>query len=97
MSLYPYTFFSLDGLLDFFSILQIILNDLLERFNRSCTSQSILGGIHHITPTQSINEITYKCGFNNMSNFNPIFKKKKACTPKEFRDTYTSAGVRTFI
>jgi len=50
-----------------------------------------------IETTQSINEIAFKCGFNNMSNFNRIFKKKKACTPKEFRDTYTSSGVRTFI
>ena len=50
-----------------------------------------------IETTQSINEIAYKCGFNNMSNFNRIFKKKKTCTPKEFRDTYNSSGVRTFI
>ncbi|MEJ7736961.1 MAG: helix-turn-helix domain-containing protein [Chitinophagaceae bacterium] len=26
-----------------------------------------------IDTTQSINEIAYKCGFNNMSNFNRIF------------------------
>jgi AraC-like DNA-binding protein len=50
-----------------------------------------------IETTQSINEIAYKCGFNNMSNFNRIFKKKKACTPKEFREAYNSSGVRTFI
>ena len=50
-----------------------------------------------IETTQSVNEIAYKCGFNNMSNFNRIFKKKKACTPKAFRETYTSSGVRTFI
>ena len=50
-----------------------------------------------IETTQSINEIAYKCGFNNMSNFNRIFKKKKNCTPKEFRDAYNSSGVRTFI
>ncbi len=50
-----------------------------------------------IDTTHSINEIAYKCGFNNMSNFNRIFKKKKDCTPKEFREAYTSSGVRTFI
>jgi len=50
-----------------------------------------------IETTQSINEIAYKCGFNNMSNFNRIFKKKKDCTPKEFRQSYSSTGVRTFI
>lgn len=50
-----------------------------------------------IETTQSINEVAFKCGFNNMSNFNRIFKKKKDCTPKEFRETYTSSGIRTFI
>lgn len=50
-----------------------------------------------IDTTQSITEIAYKCGFNNMSNFNRTFKKKKDCTPKEFREAYTSTGVRTFI
>jgi len=50
-----------------------------------------------IDTTQSITEIAYKCGFNNISNFNRIFKKKKVCTPKEFRETYTSTGVRTFV
>jgi len=36
----------------------------------------------------SIAEICYECGFNNLSNFNRIFKKKKACSPKEFRENY---------
>jgi AraC-like DNA-binding protein len=50
-----------------------------------------------IETTQSVNEIAYKCGFNNMSNFNRIFKKKKDCTPNDFRHSYTSVGVRTFV
>jgi AraC-like DNA-binding protein len=50
-----------------------------------------------IDTTQSINEIAYRCGFNNMSNFNRIFKKKKKCTPKEFRLEYNANGVRTFV
>jgi len=50
-----------------------------------------------IDTTNSINEIAYKCGFNNMSNFNRIFKKKKDSTPKEFRQTYTSNGIRKFV
>lgn len=50
-----------------------------------------------IDTTQSINEIAYRSGFNNMSNFNRIFKKKKNCTPKEFRLAYNSTGVRTFV
>lgn len=50
-----------------------------------------------IETTQSVNEIAYKCGFNNMSNFNRIFKKKKDSTPKEFRNSYNAVGVRTFV
>ncbi|MNZ83179.1 HTH-type transcriptional activator Btr [compost metagenome] len=48
-----------------------------------------------IDSTQTVAEIAYKCGFNNISNFNRIFKKKKNCTPKEFRDSFS--GTRVFI
>lgn len=36
----------------------------------------------------SIAEIAFRCGFTNLSNFNRIFKKKKSCTPSEFRENY---------
>jgi AraC-like DNA-binding protein len=49
-----------------------------------------------IDTTQSVAEIAYNCGFNNISNFNRIFKKKKNCTPKEFRLNY-NYGSRVFI
>lgn len=39
--------------------------------------------------THTISEISYGCGFCNMSNFNRIFKKKKGCTPSQFRDENT--------
>lgn len=38
--------------------------------------------------THSVAEISLTCGFNNLSNFNRIFKKKKGCTPREFRENY---------
>ena len=38
--------------------------------------------------THSIAEVSLTCGFNNLSNFNRIFKKKKGCTPREFRENY---------
>lgn len=41
-----------------------------------------------VDSTMSVAEICYDCGFNNLSNFNRIFKKKKACSPKEFRENY---------
>jgi AraC-like DNA-binding protein len=48
-----------------------------------------------IDTTQSIAEIAFKCGFNNMANFNRTFKNKKGYTPKEFRENYV--GKRIFI
>lgn len=48
-----------------------------------------------IDTTHSIAEISYNCGFNNISNFNRIFKKKKGCTPSEFRQNFS--GTRIFI
>lgn len=48
-----------------------------------------------IDTNSTVAEIAYKCGFNNISNFNRIFKRKKFCIPKEFRETYT--GNRVFI
>ncbi|MEO5907977.1 MAG: AraC family transcriptional regulator [Ginsengibacter sp.] len=50
-----------------------------------------------IETTHSINEIAYKCGFNNMSNFNRVFKRKKGTTPNDFRHSYASVGVRSFV
>jgi Transcriptional regulator containing an amidase domain and an AraC-type DNA-binding HTH domain len=49
-----------------------------------------------IDTTQSVAEVAYNCGFNNISNFNRLFKKKKGCTPREFRESY-SYGSRVFI
>ncbi|MBC6612462.1 MULTISPECIES: helix-turn-helix domain-containing protein [Hymenobacter] len=48
-----------------------------------------------IDTTHSVAEVAYKCGFNNISNFNRIFKKRKSCTPKEFRQNFS--GTRIFI
>jgi AraC-like DNA-binding protein len=42
-----------------------------------------------INTTHSIAEIAYQSGFNNISNFNRIFKKHKLCVPKDFRKAYT--------
>ncbi|MCQ2141250.1 MAG: AraC family transcriptional regulator [Bacteroidales bacterium] len=41
-----------------------------------------------VDSTQNISEICYSCGFNNLSNFNRIFKEKKGMAPKEFRALY---------
>jgi AraC-like DNA-binding protein len=49
-----------------------------------------------IDTNQSIAEVAYNCGFNNISNFNRLFKKKKGCTPKQFREDYSYEN-RVFI
>lgn len=48
-----------------------------------------------IDTNQSVNEIAYRCGFNNLSYFNRLFKSFKHCTPKEFREKFS--GTRVFV
>lgn len=64
-----------------------------ERTGRNLTHYLIDTRLGHATrlladTTRSVMEICYDCGFNNLSNFNRLFKKKKGCTPKEFRENY---------
>ena len=40
-----------------------------------------------------IAEIAFKCGFNNISNFNRVFKHKKLCTPQKFRETFSTGKI----
>ncbi|MCW3805373.1 AraC family transcriptional regulator [Plebeiibacterium marinum] len=48
-----------------------------------------------IETNKSVSEICFECGFNNISNFNRIFRKKQNCTPSEFRTNFT--GVRNVL
>lgn len=41
-----------------------------------------------VDTTQSIAEVAYSCGFNNLSNFNRLFHKIRGLTPSQFRSTY---------
>lgn len=41
-----------------------------------------------VNTADTISEICYSSGFNNVSNFNRLFKKNKNFTPKEFRKVY---------
>ncbi len=41
-----------------------------------------------VDTTQNISEICYACGFNNLSNFNRIFKAKRGYTPRDFRTLF---------
>ena len=48
---------------------------------------------HLVDSSKTISEISYECGFNNLSNFNRIFKKRKGFTPKEFRENYSKMRI----
>ncbi len=41
-----------------------------------------------VDSARTVAEVCYDCGFNNLSNFNRMFKRKKGCSPKEFRESY---------
>ena len=41
-----------------------------------------------VDAAKSISESGVDFGFINLSNFNRIFKKKKGCSPSEFRENY---------
>lgn len=41
-----------------------------------------------VDTTDSVSEICYSCGFNTLSNFNRLFRKRKGCNPTEFREKY---------
>ncbi|MBQ8070693.1 MAG: helix-turn-helix domain-containing protein [Bacteroidales bacterium] len=46
-----------------------------------------------VDTTKNISEICYGCGFNNLSNFNRVFKSKRGVTPREFRSMYKKSKV----
>ncbi|MBQ2172720.1 MAG: helix-turn-helix domain-containing protein [Bacteroidales bacterium] len=46
-----------------------------------------------VDTTTSISEICYACGFNNLSNFNRIFKARRGYTPRDFRALFTKNRV----
>ena len=70
------------------------------RFIKQCTGKSFINCLNDIRigavcrdlvelPTATVSEIAYKNGFNNLSNFNRIFRRKKGMTPQDFRECYS--------
>jgi AraC-like DNA-binding protein len=43
---------------------------------------------HLLESEYTIGEISFKCGFNNIANFNRIFKQTKNITPSEYRNEF---------
>ena len=46
-----------------------------------------------VDTTNSISEICYSCGFNNLSNFNRLFKAKREYTPRDFRTLFKKTRI----
>ena len=46
-----------------------------------------------VDSTKMVAEICYDCGFNTLSNFNRLFRKRKGCSPTEFREKYQKTKV----
>lgn len=42
---------------------------------------------------KAVSEICTECGFKNVSNFNRIFRKKRSCTPRQYRESYRAASL----
>lgn len=41
-----------------------------------------------IDTSKNVSDISFQCGYNNLSNFNRVFRRKKGCSPTEFREYY---------
>ena len=46
-----------------------------------------------IDTADSISVICWRTGFNTLSNFNRLFRKRKGCSPTEFREKYQKTKV----
>lgn len=76
----------------------------LTRFLKRWTGKTFIDNLNDIRISEavcrlidtsdSISEICYKCGFNNLSNFNRAFKRRKGNTPTEYREKYSRTRFR---
>ncbi|MEL6924246.1 MAG: AraC family transcriptional regulator [Bacteroidota bacterium] len=74
------------------------------RYFKQCTGRTFFEFVnqYRITETTrqlistdlSISEVSYQCGFNNLSTFNKQFKKKTGMTPAQYRRMYSRVVVR---
>jgi len=46
-----------------------------------------------VDTNKTVADISFLCGYNNLSNFNRVFKRKKGCSPTEFREYYHKTKV----
>ncbi len=46
-----------------------------------------------VDTNEPVSQICFDCGFNTLSNFNRLFRKRKGCSPTEFREKYAKTKV----
>ena len=46
-----------------------------------------------VDTTDAVSEICWTTGFNTLSNFNRLFRKRKGCSPTEFREKYQKTKI----
>lgn len=46
-----------------------------------------------IDTNEPVSQIGFSCGFNTLTNFNRLFKKRKGCSPTEFREKYAKKKI----
>ena len=76
----------------------------LTRFLKKWTGKTFIDNLNYIRiaeavcrlidTSDTIAEICYKSGFNNLSNFNRAFKRRKGNTPTEYREKYARTRFR---
>ena len=74
-----------------------------SRFIKKATGQNFIDTLAEIRlghvsrmlidTDMTIAEIAFCCGFNNMANFNRIFKRKKGMPPHRFRTLYINKKI----
>ncbi|MCC8134404.1 MAG: AraC family transcriptional regulator [Tannerellaceae bacterium] len=70
----------------------------LTRFLKKWTGKTLIDNLNDIRisaaacrlidTSDTISEICYKSGFNNLSHFNRLFKKRRGTTPTEYREKF---------
>lgn len=46
-----------------------------------------------VDTNEPVSQIGFSCGFNTLTNFNRLFRKRKGCSPTEFREKYAKTKV----
>jgi len=68
-------------------LLQKILQEMDSSFTDFITEERLTSAANRLDPRLqlSISEVAYRSGFNDISHFNHVFKRRFGLTPSEYR------------